>query len=161
MTPPIVLDNTVLTNFALVNRADWVIDLLGDDAWTTTAALGEYEAGVAGGVLPPAVWPTLVVVTPTSEETLLAHSLLPRLGLGERTCLAVALLRQAILASDDRRARRMARQQGVPVTGTIGLLVIGVQHQRWSLTEANAALAQMIALGFRSPVTMLDDLIAL
>ena len=55
----------------------------------------------------------------------------------------------------------MAQQQGVPVTGTIGLLVIGVQHQRWSLAEANAALAQMIALGFRSPVTSLDDLIAL
>jgi hypothetical protein len=25
MTPPIVLDNTILTNFALVNRADWVM----------------------------------------------------------------------------------------------------------------------------------------
>lgn len=69
MTPPIVLDNTVLTNFALVNHADWVIDLLGDDAWTTTAALGEYRASVADGTLPPAVWQALVVVTPTSEET--------------------------------------------------------------------------------------------
>ena len=161
MTPPIVLDNTVLTNFALVNHAHWVTDLLGDDAWTTTAALGEYEAGVASGALPPAVWQSVVIVTPTSEELLLAQNLLPRLGWGERTCVAVARLRQAILASDDRRARRMAQQQGVPVTGTIGLLVIGVQHQHWSLAEANAALARMIALGFRSPVTKLDDLIEL
>lgn len=160
MTPPIVLDNTVLTNFALVKRAEWVIGLLGDGAWTTTAALGEYEAGVADGTLPPAVWQALVVVTPTNEETLLAHGWRPRLGLGERTCLAVALLRQAILASDDRRARRMAQQQGVPVTGTIGLLVIGVQQQRWLLTEANAALAEMITWGFHSPVTRLDDLMA-
>lgn len=161
MTPPIVLDNTVLTNFALVNRAHWVIDLLGDDAWTTTAVLAEYEAGVASGALPAAAWPALVVVTLTSEEAALAHNLPQRLGWGERSCLAVALLRQGILASDDRRARRVAQQQGAPTTGTIGLLVIGVQYQRWSLAEANAALAQMIALGFRSPVTMLDDLIAL
>lgn len=161
MTPSIVLDNTVLTNFALVNRAHWVIDLLGDDAWTTTAVVAEYEAGVVSGALPAAAWPALVVVTLTNEEAALADSLPPRLGLGERSCLAVALLRQGILASDDRRARRVAKQQGVSTTGTIGLLVIGVQYQRWSLPEANAALAQMIARGFRSPVTMLDDLIAL
>lgn len=54
----------------------------------------------------------------------------------------------------------MAQQHGVPVTGTIGLLVIGVQHQRWSLIKANTALADMIALGFHSPVTRLDDLMA-
>ena len=161
MTPPIVLDNTILTNFALVNRADWVIDVLGADAWTTTTVMAEYEAGANGGTLPAKAWRSLIVVELADEEAALTRRLPPRLGAGERSCLALALNRQAIFASDDLHARRLAQQHGLPTTGTLGLLVLGVQHHHFTLAEANAALAQMIALGFRSPVTTLDDLAAL
>ena len=156
---PVLLDNTVLTNFALVGRTDLVMRLWPTAACTTSSVLDEYGAGAASGLLPADAWTDLPVVTLTEEETAFAASLSPRLGAGERTCLAVALHRQGLLVSDDLDARRAAREHGVPKTGTIGILVLCVRRGHLSREEANALLTEMIALGYRSPVASLDPLL--
>jgi len=46
MTRFAVLDATVLTNFALVNRSDLIDRLWARIAVTTTEAMREYQAGV-------------------------------------------------------------------------------------------------------------------
>jgi hypothetical protein len=38
----------------------------------------------------------------------------------------------------------------------VGILVLGVQHGYLSRQEANALLAEMMRLGYRSPVDRLD-----
>jgi hypothetical protein len=65
-----VLDNTVLTNFAIVGRDNLPL-LLWPGACTTPAALGEYRAGVATGALPnPRARPfkEYAAETPTSSR---------------------------------------------------------------------------------------------
>jgi len=80
----------------------------------------EYQVGAQSGLLPPDAWAKLPVLTLTEEETRCAASLPPRLGTGERACLAVAVHRQGLLVTDDLDARSAAREQHVPVTGTVG-----------------------------------------
>ena len=159
LTRFVVLDNTVLTNFALVNRADLVMRLWPTAACTTPAASAEYGIGVSRGLLPSDVWADLPLVTPTEEESTFASSLSPRLGAGERTCLAVAVHRQGLFVSDDLDARRAAQWHGVPTTGTVGILVLCMRGDCLSREQANALLAEMIALGYRSPVASLESLI--
>ena len=156
---PVLLDNTVLTNFALVDEARLVIGLWATRACTTFAALGEYKAGATSGLLPAEAWANLPVVTLTKEELAFAAGLSLRLGAGERTCVAVAVYRQGLLASDDLDARRVAEAHGVPRTGTVGILVLCVQRGHLSRDCADALLGEMIARGYHSPVTGLGSLL--
>jgi predicted nucleic acid-binding protein len=151
------LDNTVLTNFALGGQPQLVLRLWGDAACTTSVVLNEYQAGVGAGLV-PAAWHELPIVTLTESETSFAAELPPRLGAGERSCLAVAKYREGLLATDDRDARQTARQHGISVTGTIGILVLAVHQSHLSQDEANELLKDMIDAGYRSPVTDLNAL---
>jgi predicted nucleic acid-binding protein len=155
----VLLDNTVLTNFALVNRPDLVLDLWGSGSATTSAVMTEYQAGVTSRGLPADIWDPLLQLTPNSVEKDFAESLSPKLGSGERASLAIAVHRKGILACDDAEARREAKRFSLPITGSIGILVLNVRQGRLTLAEANALLEEMIALGYRSPVPTLDDLL--
>lgn len=156
---PVLLDNTVLTNFALVSKADLVMHLWPTTACTTSAVLAEYDVGAASRLLPPDAWGNLPIVTLTQEEATFVSGLPARLGAGERTCLAVAVHRRGLLASDDMDARRAARQHNVSVTGTVGILVLCVQQGYLARDQADVLLSEMIALGYRSPVASLDGLV--
>jgi predicted nucleic acid-binding protein len=81
------------------------------------------------------------------------------LGSGERTCIAIAVHRQGLFASDDLDARREARARNVALTGTLGILIAQVKRNRLSLAEGNALLNALIGQNYRSPVTRLDELI--
>jgi predicted nucleic acid-binding protein len=154
----ILLDATILSNFALVRRSDLVLRLWADRACTTPATHGEYQAAVDIRLMPAEAWANLPIVTLCDAEVVFAAELSSRLGAGERSCLAVASHRQGLLASDDRDARRTAHHHKIPVTGTLGILVLCVQQGHLSKEEANALLEKMIAAGYRSPV---GDLVSL
>jgi predicted nucleic acid-binding protein len=66
--------------------------------------------------------------------------------------------RQGLLATDDLDARRIAQQQNVSLTGTIGILILCVRRGYLSREEADRLLAEMIALGYYSPFDNLDQL---
>jgi predicted nucleic acid-binding protein len=155
----VLLDNTVLTNFALVNRPDLVLDLWGNGSTTTPEVIKEYQAGVAGRGLPAGIWNALTQLTPNPIERDFADRLPPKLGSGERSCLAIAVYRHGLFVCDDAEARREAQRIGLTVTGSIGILVLNVRQGRLTLVEANALLEKMIAHGYRSPASTLDDLL--
>ena len=71
------------------------------------------SAALEGGLL-------VVVDDPTLIPAALAKA---RLDDGERSALALALLREAVVLVDDRRGRACAADLGLPVLGTLGLLV--------------------------------------
>jgi predicted nucleic acid-binding protein len=156
---PVLLDNTVLTNLALVGQIGLVKRLWPVAACTTSQVLDEYELGAASGLLPSDAWSDLAIATLTEEETRFAAGLSVRLGAGERSCLAIAVHRHGLLASDDLDARHAAQELGIPTTGTVGILVLCVHRGYLSQEEANALLAEMIRLGYRSPVDSLDPLL--
>jgi predicted nucleic acid-binding protein len=159
MSNLVLLDNTVLTNFALVNRADLVLGLWGEACGTTTAVLNEYQAGVESGLLAVGIWDTLQRIELDEAESFFATMLSRRLGAGERTCLPVAVHRQALLVTDDLDARHFAREHNIPTTGTVGVLVSCVRQGYLPVDQANAVLAEMIRFGYRSPVALLDSLL--
>lgn len=47
---------------------------------------------------------------------------LPRLGLGESSAILLALTRDKIVVLDDKRARKLARELGLEVIGTLSIL---------------------------------------
>jgi hypothetical protein len=80
------------------------------------------------------------------------------LDTGEATCLALAFTRRLILLTDDRDARRLAQLMKVPLSGTLGLLQLGVDEGFLDLPTANSLLAEMISRGYRAPIRTLQEL---
>lgn len=158
MPRPIVLDNTVLTNFALVKHTALVLRLW-PTACTTAEAMAEYQNGASLGHVPAQAWSELLIVSLSETELSLAASLSSRLGAGERTCLAVARERHGLFVSDDLDARLSAQRLDLRITGTLGVLALSVKRKLLSRKAANDALTTMIASGYRSPLDRLDSLL--
>lgn len=104
-----LLDNTVLTNFARANAVQLALDVWLGDTCSTPEVMAEYSAGVKGHALPANAWRHLVVVPLTDQERQFAAALPLPMHTGERSCLAVVVHRHGLFASDDSRARTEAR----------------------------------------------------
>ena len=166
----VVLDATVLSNFAMAGQIQLLRRLYRGRACTTIMVVTEIQRGIDAGYrklesvegillsLQPTGW-LPVLALESAEAQALYLQLSASLGSGEASCLAVAVTRGLVLATDDLAARRRATQRGVRLTGTIGILVRLAREGHLPLNEANRILTQMIALRYRSPVASLDDLI--
>lgn len=154
----LVVDNTVISNFALVGRTEWLQKLWPNRLVTSNEAWAELQAGIRLGHLPESDWSWLTALALTPEEHQMCEELMPPLDEGEAACLALAYHRGYGLLTDDRVARREARRLGVSLSGTLGALKALVDEEKVSLEEANAALQEMIAKGYRSPITHLSQL---
>ena len=156
--PEVILDTTVLSNFAHIQRPDLLQSALGGHAATTVAVLAELRAGVTLGWVPRCDWSWLTIVSLTDEEQAQAAHYISILDAGECECLAIANARGWVFASDDLAARRLAQQAGVAVSGTLGALQKLVAMQLLTRDEADALLTVMIARGYRAPVRALSEL---
>ena len=168
--PSLVFDATVLSNFALIDH----VPLLGlryrERACTTLMVVEEMQRGLETGYLHlhaieaalaypwASGWLSVVPLEPVHEQPLYVD-LSSSLGAGEASCLAVAVSRRLILATDDLAARREASRRGVRLTGTVGILISMVRAGDLQLAQANGLLSQMIAFRFRAPVDHLDELV--
>ena len=101
----------------------------------------------------------LAVVRLTSAERAHAMELAASLGRGEASCIAAASARGGVFASDDRAARRAAAVAGLPLTGTIGLLLAAARDGAVDRPGAERLHAEMCSAGFRSPVQTLAGLL--
>ncbi|MBI5351706.1 MAG: DUF3368 domain-containing protein [Chloroflexi bacterium] len=155
---PVLLDNTVLSNFAKVDRSDLALGLWSTCA-TTLETWQEYIIGLAIGKLQKNAWKSLEIVELNPSEHEFAASLSIALGAGERTCIAVAKHRQGLFVTDDRKARQVALELAIKVTGTLGILVVAIERKKCTLKDANDTLAKMIQLGYHSPVDDLKELL--
>jgi predicted nucleic acid-binding protein len=155
MPTVLLLDNTILSNFGQVNRPDVLFDLWGAIMYTTNPVMAEYRNGIISRSLAPKAWESLALLEPEPTEITFGAQLPGDLGDGERSCLAIAIPRRGWIATDDLRARLVAKQYGIGVTGTIGAFQEALKHQILDVRHANALLKKMIAAGYRSPV---DDL---
>ena len=147
----------MLSNFALVKSVDLVLRLWPEAACTTEAVRAEYQRGADAGLVPAGVWDELPIVELEERESEFSEEFATRIGMGERTCIAVAKQRGGLFVSDDAQARAIAREHRIPVSGTIGLLVRAVRRGLISRDEANTLLTSMIAAGYRSPAEKLDQ----
>ncbi len=153
-----VVDTTVLSNYARIRRPDLLRLALGSNTVMTEAVRQELSVGEAGGSVPRFDWGWMRATVLTELEQTLAHQLEEYVDLGEATCLAVALNRAGTLVTDDRGARRQARERHVALTGSIGILKLLIDGRHLAMWQADEHLAAMIAEGYRSPVRKLDEL---
>lgn len=154
-----VLDTTVLSNLAQVDRVELLLDL--PRLVTVDAVRDELEAGTdthqylesAVAVLEEEI----PVITPTSSTRDVEAVLLETLDPGEAQALAVAEATDGMVVTDDGDARRAAKRRGVDVTGSIGLLVRFVENGKISAATADEYLKRWIdEAGFRSPARDFD-----
>jgi len=72
---------------------------------------------------------------------------LPRLGLGESSAILLALTKDKIAVVDDRRARRLARELGLEIMGTLSILKKLYENE--VLTETpNMIYRRLVGIGF-------------
>lgn len=163
--PEIVFDTCVISNFALAGALGILEGLYGSRAYITDFAAAEILRGIQGGharleAIPKAVqagWLKEIGLR-TGKERRLFEMLSVSLGLGEASSIAVAKRRSLRFASDDRVARTEAGRLGVPLTGTLGILVKAARGGICDLRTADAYLGKMIEAGFFSPVRSLREI---
>jgi len=156
----ILLDNTVLSNFALAGDLQLLCLFAGNKGATTDLVSAEFSRGVNIGVLPESdlTWLRIVQVRGRREKALF-RSLRRQLDIGEASCLAIAITRKCDFLSDDRDARVIALREGVRLSGSIGVLLTLVQSGRIDLKRANNVLNDFIRHGYYSPIKCLDPLL--
>lgn len=125
----VVLDTTVLSNFASTDGLSLVTAIL-ESPVVVPAVRDELERGLDAGheylaTAVDALDEGLSVQPLSSDDD--RPEIRDRLDLGEAESLLWAIEHRGTLATDDLAARTIADQRGVPVTGSIGLLVLGVE----------------------------------
>lgn len=126
---PTVLNTTVLSNFAYVDRADLLGDLAG--ICTVPAARDELADGVdahpflqaALGSLDDGIPFAPISDTVENREMALGCVLDP----GEAQAFALADVRDGRLLTDDGDARAFAKGEGVTVIGSVGVLLAATE----------------------------------
>ncbi len=146
----VLLDNTVLSNFAFVRRPDLITNIWKNCA-TTLQAWDELQNGILTKKTSSGQWDGLPLME-LNEAEMVFWQTLPKMGNGESSCLAAAYCRQAIFATDDAKARAVGLRLGMEISGTIGFLLAAVARQVTTRQEANTLLKKMITAGYRSPV---------
>ncbi len=158
-TAIILLDNTVLSNFASIQRPDLVLLALGNSAATVEEVLDELEVGVNSKAIPQVNWSWLTTVAMTENERAVYQDLLRKINKGEAACLAVAAARGGRVMTDDRDARKIAVELQIPISGTIGILIRLVDLGRLTILDADEFLSEMIERGYFSPIRSLTEIL--
>ncbi|MDA0990584.1 MAG: hypothetical protein O3A51_07520 [Verrucomicrobia bacterium] len=159
-------DTVTISNFALAEQLDLIIDRYGDAACITQAVLDEITDGVVAsypqlGAVEDAIADgrlhnTGVPSFPT--ERAIYRQLLRTLSPGEASSIAAAVTHGGIVVTDDRTARLCCSERDIPVTGTIGILKACCLDGTLTNAAADAILETMIAHGFYAPVQRISDL---
>jgi predicted nucleic acid-binding protein len=165
----VITNTTVLSNFASIDQLVLLRQLF-TTLHLSTQVYEEIQRGLDEGYqfyagidqqiapLVPDGW--LRLVSLASDQELHLYGTLPsRLHRGEASCLALAKHRGWTFLTDDRAARTEATRLNIPVSGSIGCLVLAVERSVVALDQANAWLARMMAHGYRSPVVDLTPLL--
>lgn len=134
---PVVLDATVPSNFASTDAIDYLVEVLESPA-VTPAVRDELEDGWRSGhgflgVAVEEIGEGLTVLEPSDEHP----ELRDRLDAGEAASIAGAVERGGSVATDDLAARRVADELGLTVTGSVGLLVLGIERGQLDVATAD------------------------
>jgi predicted nucleic acid-binding protein len=156
----ILIDNTVLSNFALVGELILLKDYCQGKGATTEYVLAEFERGIKEGIFinTNLDWLKNLALVDVKESSLF-KTLSKRLGAGEASCLAIAMYREYDLLSDDMAVRKVALREKVRISGSIGVLLELIRIEKINLEKGNKILRNFIKYGYFSPVDRLNELL--
>ena len=164
---PVISNTTVISNFASIQQIE-LLHVLYGDLYISTQVYEEILDGLAEGYrvyttvqasvspLFPNGWLRLTSLNDDSEFR--AFAAMPnKLHSGESSCLAIAEVRKWLFLSDDMAARKEAQRRRIAVSGTLGCLVLAIEHDICTLEDANLWLHKMMEMGYRCPVSDLSS----
>lgn len=165
----VIANTTVISNFAAVRQLDLLRRLL-NAVYISTDVYAEIQDGIAEGIraydgidahiVPFSEDGWLHLTALQGDEELRLFNRMPAsLHRGEASCLAIAVQRGWAFVTDDASARKTARTLGVPISGTLGILIEAVSTAALSAPEADRLLEEMIASGYRSPHRTVSELL--
>lgn len=164
VTQPVFLDATVLSNFASSGSIAELAAILDRPVAVPTVrdeleegydrnyefldtALGQLGDGIA-----------LLEVTEGTDDA--GTEIRRQLDAGEAESLLGAIEQDGTLATDDRAARTLAARFEVPVTGSIGILAVGVRRGVLEIDDANEWLdVWRERRGYYAPVDRIQDVV--
>lgn len=156
----IVIDNTVLSNFARTEHLQLLELFCCSRGLIVQAVREEFQRGISRGLFPETdlSWMNQTNIT-DPKEIYLSQRYRLELGKGESDCLAIAVCRNHELLTDDRKARQIGFREQIRVSGSVGVLGSLVRRSTISLLEGNQVLKEFINEGYFSPLEELDNLI--
>ena len=96
------------------------------------------------------------VASPTSAVNRSFERACQGLGAGERSAILLAKsLRADLILLDERKARRIAREAGLAITGCLGLLEVGAR--RGLVPDLRQAYIDLLRQGIRFDIGLLQD----
>lgn len=169
----IIFDKTVLGNFAQAQVIPVLRRLYSGGAFICKALFREVQAAFESGWSYPYLrsrlrlqaveqaledgWLRLANEVSNERDDVvelrLALEYNQRFGMAEAESIAIARTRRWVLASDERRVRNFAQQQGVRVTGTFGVLVKAAEQGVLDMDEADTMHTCLVDAGYRSPLS--------
>ena len=129
-----------------------VLDEIADGIVAGYSELREVETAVTGGEFGD-------VEGFSAEKRDVYLERLQTLSPGEASCITLAQTRGGVVATDDRAARNTCFNNGVPFTGTIGILKASVLDGVLLLQEADDVLRAMTRSGYHSPVRRISAVV--
>ncbi|MDQ1327314.1 MAG: hypothetical protein QG641_594 [Candidatus Poribacteria bacterium] len=165
MTKDVIINNTVLSNLASVDRLD-ILKKVFLKVYTNLEVKDEVENGIRCGhlfqsrtkqIIDTGQW--IFIANCNQQESKIFNDLRKRVDLGEASCLAIAKERGWIFLTDDDKARRIAQQSGIGLSGTIGVLVTAIEDKIISMAEAEKLHQDMRNNGYRSPISSISEIV--
>ena len=153
---PVVSNTTPLISLAGVGLLDLLPNIYGE-IWIPEVVFAEYQTGlVTHAGSPDLATLAWLIVHPVAPHPDVSTSL----DAGEAAALALALHSSAqLVLLDEQRARREATRLGLPIAGSLTLLLEA--KRRGLLLLVGPALDQMIAQGRRISVDLKAHVLAL
>jgi len=150
----VVVADTSPLNYLVQIRGEHILPQLYERVFVPAAVIEELEH--PGTVPAVREWlanvPSWLVVRGVVSE---ADPALTRLDPGERAAIQLAKQERAdLLLMDERLGVRIAREQGLAVTGTLGVLV---QATRRGLIDIERALLDLQATDFRCTARVIEE----
>lgn len=157
---PSVLDTTVLSNFAYIDEL-WVIAGLAGIC-TVPVVREELEHGVEEHPYLQNALDTLddeIPVATISETVANREAVVSRhLDAGEAQAFALADAHDGRLLTDDGDARSFAKEQGVTVVGSVGVLLAAIDAGRIDESTADGWLSRWIdEIGYYVPYRTISE----
>lgn len=161
VSPPTVLDTTVLSNFASTDAMSILTASLPRPE-TVPAVESEVEKGLREGYtfLQPVRDAFEASIQVSALPSPVPESIVRPLDPGEAEAVHLASETGGTFVSDDRDARTVARERGIPVTGSIGVLARAVVAERIDLSTADDWLRTWDEeYGYHAPVETMADVL--
>ena len=117
----IIVDNSVLSAFKRLEVLDLLRQLFGD-VMITPGVLNEFSRRWGREALPG--WIRIGEL----DESMLREAEALRLGRGEAESIVLAQRLGYLLAVDDEKARSVAKDKGIPVIGSVGILRLAYEY---------------------------------